>query len=143
MEVKELPMKEGVHARTLVIPVKGGDKYEVMTFDLRTIRVENETSQKVVKTMIGKYPFETTVYRLCHELKPLVPIEELLSEELGTFENMRRDLSVGDMYLSRSRNQYEAASEHQNVVDGILSGSLRLMSVYDRVAILGLSNVVG
>ncbi len=136
-----MPGKEGTQARTIIEAINGGP-YEVVTYDLRYIKMSQDTSQQLIKSMIGKHPFETTVYKLVSLETPLEEIEEILTSELGAFEGLRRDLSRGDLYLSRSEDKYSAALEHDDVVNGIQAGTVRLLGSADRMALIGIGSDV-
>lgn len=112
-----------------------------MTVDLRQLALE-VGDQEIVRKMIGRYPFETTVYRLLPADEPLHPYEEVFGAEVYVNEQFRRDFLTGDLYLSRSRTLEGAALEHDAVVDALKKADLTLLTQSDRMAIYGIGDTL-
>lgn len=88
-------------------------------------------------SMLGKYPYETSVYPLLPIDEPTTDFESLFGDTINVNSHYRRDLVSGDVYLSRSRDEDAAALAHDEVVSGIVSGSLMLLTQDERSAVYG------
>lgn len=116
--------------------------YEVATVDTRHIKYADGTDPDVIAHLVGKYPFETTVYQLVAASEPLTTYEELFGDTINVDANYRRNLAVGDLYLSRSKTADSASLEHQSVVDALREGKLDLLTNKERLAIYGVGETV-
>ena len=116
--------------------------YEVATVDTRRIKYAEGTSPEVIEHLVGKYPFETTVYRLVDIKEPIESFEELFANTINVNDALRRDMSTGDLYLSRSKTADGAATEHEYVVNSLREGTLDLLTGKERVAIYGMADTV-
>lgn len=141
-EVRAMPAKAGVIARTFILGPPDGP-YEVITTDLRSIKMSKKSSQELINAMIGEHPYETAVYSLVGDQTPISDLEAILAEELGFFNGWRRDLQRGDLYLTRTVNEEAAALEHDSVVQSILKDKLTLMGQVDRMALYGVEHEMG
>ncbi len=135
--ITALDLPGGYHARTLVC-LDHVKKYEVCTIDLRKIDAVNGRQEGgYVAHMLGSHPFETAVYRLVDVNEPATSFEELFGDALLVNHLYRRDLVDGDLYLSRSRTEEDAALEHDEVVTMLKNGLLLLLTQSERQAIYG------
>ena len=118
------------------------ETFEIATVDTRHIKYADGTDPDVIAHLVGKYPFETTVYRLVTVSEPLTTYEELFGDTINVNHDYRRDLAVGDLYLSRSKTQEAAALEHDAVVTALQEGKLDLLTNKERLAIYGVGETV-
>ena len=136
-EVFDLPKTAAHHART-GLKLRTGITLEVSTEDLRKLKVASEEVYEQVKEDINQYPFETTVYKLVPGDCAKSDYERLFDlSEVDISEEWRREIDLGDLYLSRSKDQDSAALEHDNVVSQIQSGDLMLLTQAERIAVYG------
>lgn len=120
-------------ARTLVC--MDGYKYEVYTCNTREA-VGEETAQ-FWESVLKEYPYETAVYK-CYPANQPLSEKELEFHDIVTIDgNIRRNLDLGDLYISRSTSEDAAAMEHQAVIDEFKSGDILLLTKAEREAIYG------
>src|SRR5689334_5723010 len=112
MDIESLQLGKGMMARTLIRD--GGKNYEVVTYD--TKKAFDEQSVILWENLFRDYPFETVVYRLCEASRPYTPMELQLAELVPINAELRRDMELGDLYVSRSSDEESAALEHDNIV---------------------------
>ena len=139
--ITSLPLLAGYQARTMVA-FNGQATYEVATVDTRRIKYAEGTSPEVIEHLVGKYPFETTVYRLIDIKEPLTSFEEFFADTINVCSNYRRDFSLGDLYLSRSKTVDGAAIEHDSVVELLKTNKLDMLTQKERMAIYGIGETV-
>ncbi len=120
-----------------------GTIIQVSTVDLHKIEYDTQADKNLALSMIQDYPYETTVYELVDKDKPFENSEELFGDYLYVDGSLRRDLSLGDLYLSRSRTIEGASIEHDHVVTGIVSNDLVLLTQTERAALYGAGDVLG
>lgn len=118
-------------ARTLVMI--DSKRYETVTVDLRLVEDDIDAFQE----MIGEYPFETCVYSVIDSSVPYTQFETMMREYVPIDAAHRRDLELGDLYLSRSKDEEAAAMEHDKVVNSFKDGTIVLLTPQERVAIYG------
>lgn len=133
MNISGLDLGKGMIARTLI--EENGKFYEVMTCD--TTKVSDAETAPFWEQLFKDYPFETVVYRLCDATRPYTAIEQQLAELVPVNATLRRDLELGDLYVSRSSDQDSAAMEHDNVVQEFKDGCIILMTQDERAAVHG------
>lgn len=135
MKQEPLPLERHHQARTLVTLAEG-KLYEVATYDLRLVPV-GEKSKPQVQELLEGYPFETIVYKAIQRDTGLSDYERLFGDYVFINESLRRDLTLGDLYLSRSDTQEAAALEHDNVVESFKRGDILLLTPDERIAVYG------
>lgn len=133
MKIESLELTKGMIARTLV--EDAGKFYEVMTCD--TTKVADADTASFWESLFKDYPFETVIYRLCDAGKPYTPIELQLAELVPVNAKLRRDLQLGDLYVSRSHDEESAALEHDKIIEEFKDGSVILMTQDERSAVFG------
>ncbi len=133
MNLFPLTLGKGMIARTLI--EYESRKYEVMTCD--TTKIADPDTAAFWKELFKDYPFETVIYRLCDAKKPYTQIEQQLAELVPVNEELRRDLELGDLYVSRSADEESAALEHDAVIQGFKDDSVILMTQDERSAVHG------
>lgn len=138
IEITGLPLDKGMIARTLV--TVDGLQYEVYTCNTR-ISVGEETAQ-FWEAVLKDYPYETAVYKCVAKSKPLSDKELEFADAVSINDSLRRNLDLGDLYVSRSASEEGAALEHQSVIDGFKSGDILLFTKAEREAIYGCENLL-
>lgn len=138
-KIEPLPLKAGYQARTLV-QLPGGTPYEVATTDLR--KIKTDVAPEIMKQIIKGWPFETTVYRLIAASEPITEQEAIFGDEVYVNEVYRRDFMIGDLYLCREKTGDAAALVHDQIVNGLVTGDIELLTPQERMAIYGVSNTL-
>lgn len=133
--IQPLDLLPGMLAHTLII--YNDKKYEVITNDIAKT-VDDETAE-FWEEMLKDYPFETIVYKCVSASAPYTELENTLADlvEIAGSTELRRDLELGDLYISRSSTEDAAAIEHDSVVQEFKSDSILLLTQNERVAIYG------
>jgi hypothetical protein len=126
-------MTKGMLARTLIMV--DGLKYELYTCNTRE-SVGPETAE-FWEEVLKAYPYETAVYKCCPASRPFTDKEKEFREISPINDMLRRDLDLGDLYVSRSTTEEAAALEHQAVLDGFKTGDVLLFTKAEREAIYG------
>lgn len=134
MKISSIDMVKGMMARTLV-EVDEHHKYEVMTCD--TTKMVDQDVSDFWESLLRDYPYETVIYALCPTSKPPTANEVQLAELLPVNSELRRNLDLGDLYVSRSANEEAAAMEHDNVIAEFKAGTIILMTQEERAAVYG------
>lgn len=134
MELSPLPSSRGVIARTQ-LTLADGKKYEVIT--CHTLQAMEADAAIFWNALFTDYPYETVVYRLIPASTPYTAIEQQLAEIVPVNSEVRRDLELGDVYISRSNSEEAAAIEHQDVIESFRDDSIILMTQDERAAIYG------
>ncbi len=96
----------------------------------------------MIDSMIGEYPYETTVYRLIDIREPVTDFESMFGDEVNVNHLYRRDLNLGDLYLSRSRSAIGAALEHDSVISSFKDGTVVFLTNKERMAIYGVGDTI-
>ena len=136
-EVFDLPKTAAHQART-GLKLRTGIVLEVSTEDLSKLEVASEEVYNQIKDDIKAFPFETTVYKLVAGDCAKSDYERLFAtDEVDISPEWRRDIDLGDLYLSRSKDTESAALEHDNVVSQIKDGGLMLLTQAERIAVYG------
>lgn len=133
MEIESLPLDKGCIARTLVLLSEAA--YEVATY--YTKDALDQVTFQFWAPLIGEYPYETNVYKLVPKDKPLSQLEKNFLDMVSVNDKYRRDLDLGDLYVSRSRTEDAAALEHQNVIDEFKTDEIILLTQDERAAVHG------
>lgn len=133
LEINPLPLAKGMIARTLV--TVEGLKYEVYTCNTKE-SVGEETAE-FWESVLRDYPFETAVYKCVPATKPLSDKEKDFQDAVAIDDVIRRDLDLGDLYVSRSSDEEAAALEHQAVIDAFKTNDILLFTKAEREAIYG------
>ena len=133
MNLFPLDLGKGMIARTLV--EYETRKYEVMTCD--TTKIADADTAAFWQSLFKDYPFETVIYRLCEASRPYSQIEQQLAELVPVNAELRRDLELGDLYVSRSADEESAALEHDNVIQEFKNDGIILMTQDERSAVHG------
>lgn len=133
MKILPLDLGKGMIARTLIDD--GVRQYEVMTCD--TTKIADAETAAFWDSLFKDYPFETVIYRLCPATKPYTAIETQLAELVPVNAELRRDLELGDLYVSRSHDEESAALEHDKCVEEFKEGTIILMTQDERAAVWG------
>lgn len=133
MKIESLELTKGMIARTLV--EYDSKSYEVMTCDTRKTLAEETVA--FWDSILKDYPFETVIYRLVPAGRPYTTIEQQLAELVPVNASLRRDLEIGDLYVSRSSDEESAALEHDGVIEEFKADSILLFTQDERAAIYG------
>jgi hypothetical protein len=133
IDIQPLPLTKGMIARTLVCV--DGLKYEVYTCNTRQ-SVGEETAE-FWEDVLKEYPYETAIYKAIPASVPLTEKELEFRDIVSINDTLRRNLDLGDLYVSRSTTEDAAAMEHQTVIEGFKSGDVMLLTASEREAIYG------
>ena len=134
-EVKISPLtpERGMMARTLV--EVGEKKYEVFTYDTR--KSMDPVTFEFWSAVLADFPFETCVYSCVPANTPYTSIEQKLAELVPINSEVRRNIELGDLYVSRSTTEDAAALEHDNVIQEFKDDTIILMTQEERAAVFG------
>ena len=139
MNISALTLGKGEIAHTL-IEEEDGTCYEVQT--VHTVTALDQETAAFWSELLKHHPYETTVYKLVPANKPMTNKEAPLFDLAVVNEKYRRDLELGDLYVTRTANEDEAALEHDNVIGEFKSKSILLFTLEERNAIYGPGKMV-
>lgn len=120
-------------ARTLI--KMDGLQYELYTCNTKE-SVGEETAE-FWEEVLKEYPYETAIYKAIPASVPLTEKEMEFRDIVPINDSLRRNLDLGDLFVSRSTTEDVAAMEHQQVIEEFKSGEILLLTKAEREAIYG------